>query len=205
MFNSLYGTVTQKLPQKLYLETNGIEWDLNIPDSSLEKLPPPGQECRVYVYLQHTDSLMNLFAFASESERSLFFDLLKVDGVGPKAAVKIMSSLDSQRLIEILDSGDLAALEKIPGVGKKTAQKMLLQLKGKLSLQDEDVIVVRQKNIPYQAVITALLQMGYEKRMVEDVVSKIASEASLDAAFSALSESEKEDAVFKRAIVALAQ
>lgn len=204
MFNSLTGTVTEKLPQKLYLETNGIEWDIIIPDSSLEKVPGPGEKAKIYVYLQHTDQLMNLFGFASQNDRSLFFDLLKVDGIGPKGAVKIMSSIDSRNLVTILDSGDIGALEKVPGVGKKTAQKMLLQLKGKLSLS-EDTIVVRQKNIPYQAVVTGLIGMGYDKRMAEDVVFRLADEMLKDSSFAGLSDSAKEDTIFRKAVVELAQ
>ena len=72
MFNSLSGTVTGKFPQKLLLETGGIEWDISVPDSSLEKIPAPGQQGKVYTWLQHTDALMNLYGFATENERSLF-------------------------------------------------------------------------------------------------------------------------------------
>lgn len=205
MFNSLTGTITQKLPQKIFLENNGIEWDISMPDSSLDKLGAPGEKARVFTYLQHTDSLMNLFGFATEDERNLFFDLLKVDGIGPKAALKIMSNIDSSSFVTILDNGDLGALEKVPGVGKKTAQKMLLQLKGKLTLSENTAASSSKKNVPFEAVVTALVSMGHDRKNAEAAIIKIADELSRDESFAGLSDSAKEDAVFRKAIVELAQ
>ena len=123
MFNSLTGTITGKFPQKVFIDTHGIEWDVTVPDTALDALPPVGSEGKVYVWMQHTDSLMNLYGFASVSDRDLFFDLLKVEGIGPKAAIKIMGNISAASLAQILDSGDVNALQKVPGVGKKTAAK----------------------------------------------------------------------------------
>ena len=76
MFNSLTGTVTGKYPQKLFLDTHGIEWDLNVPDTTLDKIADVGSEARVYTWMQHTDALMLLYGFATETDRRLFLDLL---------------------------------------------------------------------------------------------------------------------------------
>ncbi|HBG65632.1 MAG TPA: Holliday junction branch migration protein RuvA [Treponema sp.] len=205
MFNSLSGTITGKFPQKLYLDTHGIEWDITVPDSALDAFPPVGGTARVYTWLQHTDMLMTLFGFASEQDRTLFFDLLKVDGIGPKAALKIMGSISSVSLAKILDSGDVAALQKVPGVGKKTAAKMLLQLKGKLSLDDGAVgAAARPSAQPYADVVTALVGMGYERRTAEQAVSDVAAVLEADASFAGQSKSAKEDVLFRRALVELA-
>ena len=115
MFNSLSGTITQKLPKQLLLETNGIEWDITVPDTCLNNFPPVGNQGKVYTYLNHYENGMDLYGFSSQEERSLFFDLLKVDGVGPKAAVKIMSSVSLKDLVSILDREDLSGLEKNSG------------------------------------------------------------------------------------------
>ncbi|MBR6081185.1 MAG: Holliday junction branch migration protein RuvA [Treponema sp.] len=205
MFNSLSGTVTGKFPQKLFLETGGIEWDISVPDSSLEKIAAVGSDTKVYVWLQHTDALMNLFGFASESERNLFFDLLKVDGIGPKGALKIMSNISPSELASVLDSGDIEKLQKVPGVGKKTAAKMLLQLKGKLTLSDENEGAARQTTVPFSDVIKALADMGYERKSCETVVSEIASELGNDGSFAQKTQAEKEDAIFRRALVEMAR
>ena len=97
MFNSLTGIITAKFPKQVFLDTNGIEWDLCVPDSNLDMLSPVGNEARIFTWLQHTDQLMAIYGFASADERSLFMDLLKVDGVGPKGALKIMSSVSSSK------------------------------------------------------------------------------------------------------------
>lgn len=206
MFNSLTGVVTGKFPQKLFIETNGIEWDVTVPDTSLEKIPSVGIKGRVFVWMQHTENLMSLFGFATENERALFFDLLKVDGIGPKGAVKIMSNISVAALAEILDSGDVDALKKVPGVGPKTAGKIILSLKGKLSfVSNEKISSAVRKNNAYADVIDALVNMGYDRAKAEDAVSKISSELHSDEKFSLLSQNAKEDSVFKKSILELAR
>ena len=206
MFNSLTGVVTGKFPQKLFIETNGIEWDVTVPDTSLEKIPSVGIKGRVFVWMQHTENLMSLFGFATENERALFFDLLKVDGIGPKGAVKIMSNISVAALAEILDSGDVDALKKVPGVGPKTAGKIILSLKGKLSfVSNEKISSAVRKNNAYSDVIDSLVSMGYDRAKAEDAVSKISSELQSDEKFSLLSQNAKEDSVFKKSILELAR
>ena len=204
MFNSLTGIITGKFPRQLLLDTHGIECHLCVPDSNLELFPPVGSEAKVYTWLQHTDVLMTLFGFATADERTLFLDLLKVDGVGPKGAVKIMSSASSSRLLEVLERGDVEMLEKIPGVGKKTAGKMMLQLKGKLTLSQTSNVVRVEKPAAFADVIDSLASMGYEKRLVEQKVAVLAETLNADPAFASKSQKEKEDLIFRRAIVELA-
>ena len=206
MFNSLTGIITAKFPKQVFLDTNGIEWDLCVPDSNLDMLPPVGNESRIYTWLQHTDQLMTMYGFASADERSLFLDLLKVDGVGPKGAVKIMSSVSSARLMDVLEKGDLEMLEKIPGVGKKTAGKMILTLKGKLKLSENTggQMVNTATASPYADVIASLASMGYDKRLVEQKVAQLAETLTNDSSFAGKSQKEREDILFRRAIVELA-
>jgi len=204
MFNSLTGIITAKYPKQVFLDTNGIEWDLCVPDSNLDLLPPVGTEAKLYTWLQHTEQLMAIYGFASAEERSLFLDLLKVDGVGPKGAVKIMSSVSSSRLLEVLENGDLEMLEKIPGVGKKTAGKMILTLKGKLKLSEGSAAGIRiAAASPYSELVASLASMGYDKRLVEQKVAELVELLSSDQTFSAASKKEKEDMLFRRAIVEL--
>ena len=203
MFNSLTGIITGKFPKQIFIQTNGIEWDICMPDSSLEIMPSVGNEGKIYTWLQHTDMAMSLYGFASAEERSLFFDLLKVDGVGPKGALKIMSSVSSGRLVEVLDRGDVEMLEKIPGVGKKTAGKMMLALKGKLTLNQSETVVRVSANAPFADLVTSLASMGYDKRMVEQKIAQLVEEMSVNPDFEKKSQKEKEDILFRRAIVEL--
>ncbi|MBO7485341.1 MAG: Holliday junction branch migration protein RuvA [Spirochaetaceae bacterium] len=205
MFNSICGVINGKFPQQVLIQTGGretgfIEWSIQMPESSVNMLPALGETARVFTWTYHHEDAMKLFGFASEDERTVFLDLIKVEGVGPKAAVKILSNVNARQLAAVLDDGDLPQLEKIPGVGKKTAQKMLLALKGKLSLSDDSVAVVHKKAIsPWQDVVLALVNMGYEKHAVEELVEKLSQ--NMDAG---LTKKEQEDRIFRQAIVELA-
>lgn len=205
MFNSITGTITAKFPKQIFIENNGIEWDICMPDSNLDMVGVVGSEAKVYTWLQHTDQLMCLYGFASDDERSVFLDLLKVDGVGPKGALKIMSSVSSGRLLQVLENEDLEMLEKIPGVGKKTAGKMMLTLKGKLKISESAGEVVRVAAAsPYADVVASLASMGYDKRTVEQKVAQMVEELSKEPGFSEKSQKEREDILFRKAIVSLA-
>ena len=202
MFNSLTGTITAKLPQCLYVETGGIEWDLAVPDSSLDSFPPVGSQGRVFTWLLHREDSMKLFGFASQQERSLFLDLLKVDGVGAKGALKIMSGISPQQLSQALDSEDLAQLERLPGVGKKTAQKMMLALKGKLSFGETTPSRQTAATSRWQDVVQALSDMGYDKRDCEAVLARL--EQDLAQELQGKIPSQQEELLFRKAIVELA-
>lgn len=202
MFNSLTGTITAKLPQTVHLDTSGIEWNLSVPDSSLDSLPPVGSQARIFTWMLHREDSMKLFGFASHQERSLFLDLLKVDGVGAKGALKIMSGISPQQLTQALDSEDLAQLERLPGVGKKTAQKMMLALKGKLSFGDSPVPRSATANSRWQDVVQALVDMGYDKRDCEAVLARL--EQELVPELKDKAPSQQEEFLFRRAIVELA-
>lgn len=204
MINSITGVITGKFPKQIFLENNGIEFDICIPDSNLEMLPPVGNETKIYTWLQHTEQIMSLYGFATDDERSLFFNLLKVDGVGPKGALKIMSSVSSGRLMDVLESGDLEMLEKIPGIGKKTAGKMMLALKGKLKFSESETVIRIPSSSPYSDVVNSLVSMGYDKRQVEQKLSQLIEEFNSNSDFTKKTQKEREDLLFRRAIVDLA-
>ena len=204
MFNSISGIITGKFPKQLFLENNGIEWDICVPDSNLDLFGVVGSQAKVYTWLQHTDVSMALYGFATVEERSLFFDLLKVDGIGAKGALKIMSSVSSSRLTEVLEKGDIEMLEKIPGVGKKTAAKMMLALKGKLTFNQSTVSVSKNVDSSYQDVINSLVEMGYDKKNVEIKVSQILDLLKQENGFESKSIKEKEEIIFRRVIIEMA-
>ncbi|NLM01343.1 MAG: Holliday junction branch migration protein RuvA [Treponema sp.] len=204
MFNSVTGKITGKFPQQLFLENNGIEFDFLMPDTSLEKIGSVGDTVKVFTWLYHKEDSMRLFGFSSVNDREFFLDLLKVNGVGPKVAVKILSNISCNELAKALDNEDIALIEKVQGIGKKTAQKMMLTLKGKLTLNDENYGIREKPKLKWQDVITALINMGYDKKNIESVIEKIEIDAKKEIAeFS--NDTQKEEFIFRRAIVELAQ
>ena len=208
MFNSITGIITYKFSQTLCIQTHGLEWELTVPLTTLDALPPAGEEAKVYTWLYHREDSMKLFGFATVNERAVFLDLMKVEGVGAKAAVRILSSISASELAAVLDSEDMARLEKIPGVGKKTAQKMMLTLKGKLNLEESSADTksrVRDAAYsPWADVISALVNMGYEKAECERTVEKLLESFSSDADFASKNKAAREELLFRRAIVELA-
>jgi Holliday junction DNA helicase RuvA len=192
MFNSFRGIISGKSGEAVYLVTGGVEWEIAMPATDMEALP--GGECRVFTWLYHREDQMRLFGFASERRRNTFLELLKVEGIGPKGALKIMGGIGQEELETALENGDLARLEAVPGLGKKTAQKMLLSLKGKL-VRTSGVSVSAS---PYNDLVEALAEMGYDRRAAAEALAR--AEANIP---SGLKAAEREKLLFKEAIVQL--
>jgi Holliday junction DNA helicase RuvA len=135
---------------------------------------------------------MKLYGFAGEERRITFLELLKVEGIGPKGALKIMGGIGQDEFEKALESEDLARLEAVPGLGKKTAQKMILALKGKLTSAKA------APKTPYGDLVEALTEMGYDRRAAVEALAGAAAELP-----PGLPEAEKEKLLFKEAIVYL--
>ena len=168
MFNSLTGEITFKGDERLCVQTGGVEWDITASRRALDRLPPVGQVARIYTHLVHREDAMRLYGFSDQAERALFLDLQKVEGVGPRGALKMLSGVDREQFSQALDRDDVDALSAVPGVGRKTAQKIILTLKGKLtpigeahSRSAEDDISMPLDDI-FQAHFTYFLDGGTE-------------------------------------------
>ena len=194
MFNSIQGIVSGKNDEAAFVLTGGVEWEIAMPAIDIGGLPPHGNECRVFTWLYHREDQMRLFGFSDETRRNTFLELIKVEGIGPKGALKIMGGIGQDDLERALENGDIARLEAVPGLGKKTAQKMLLALKGKL-VQVSGAVAAAT---PYGDLVEALAEMGYEKRAAAEAVAQ--AEKDLP---PGLPSAEKEKLLFKNAIVQL--
>ena len=195
MWNSLSGEITRKGLEQIFLQSGDLEWEIAMGRFSLEALPPVGQRAKIYVWLQHTEDLMRLFGFASVTERVLFLDLLKVSGVGPKLALKVLSGMKHQELVAVLEAGDAGRLSKVPGVGLKTAQKIILALQGKLVLEESS----GPGTNPTGELIAALAEMGFDRRQVDKVVKDLENDPSV----AGLGAVERERQLFQLALLRL--
>jgi Holliday junction DNA helicase RuvA len=196
MFNSIRGIISEKLTDTLRIMTGGLEWELVVPAVDMEGLPPWGEEARIFTWLYHREDTMRLFGFADERRRATFLELLKVEGIGPVKAAQILGRIGQEELERALEAGDLARLEAVPGLGKKTAQKMILALKGKIA----QVPPASAAASPYGELAEALAEMGYDRRAAAEALSK--AEASLP---PGLKGAEKEQILFREAIVLLSR
>jgi Holliday junction DNA helicase RuvA len=192
MFNSIRGLLTAKGSEAVFIVCGGIEWEITVPFNDIQELSL-NNECRVFTWLYHREDQMKLFGFISEKRRATFLELLKVEGIGPKGAVKIMGGISQDDLEKALENGDIARLEAVPGLGKKTAQKMLLSLKGKLVQANDGAV-----SSPYNDLVEALAAMGYDRRAASEALAK--AEKGID---TTLPPEAKEKLLFKEAIVYL--
>jgi holliday junction DNA helicase RuvA len=193
MINSIRGTVSAKTGDALFVFSGDIEWDIAMPANDIQEFTVNG-ECRVFTWLYHREDQMRLYGFASLRRRAAFLELLKVEGIGPKGAIKILSGISQEDLEKALENGDIARLEAVPGLGKKTAQKMVLALKGKL-VQEQDISV---SSSPYNDLVEALSAMGYDRRTASDALAKADLSVGRD-----LPEKEREKLLFQEAIINL--
>lgn len=175
MYNSLTGKITEKGINHLCLLIGGVEWILLVSINSLDTCNI-GEEKRFFTYLQHKEDGMTMFGFATKDERVLFLDLIKVNGVGAKAAQKILSGIKPSEFIRCLDDEDIDRLTKVPGLGKKTAQKIVLALKGKLKLED-DVVKESTRDSVDKEILDSLVAMGFDKKKAKDALVDVISTA----------------------------
>ena len=192
MFNSIRGTITGKMADNVYILSGGIEWEISAPGIDIARLPPVGEEGRLFTWLYHREDQMKLYGFAMEERRNTFLELIKVEGIGPKGALKILGGIGQEELEHALENEDLARLEAVPGLGKKTAQKMVLALRGKL------VSAKTAPETPYTDLVEALAGMGYDRRAAADALARAEMEISGE-----IDDAEKEKLLFKTAIVFL--
>jgi len=192
MFNSIRGIVSEKGAEAVFILSGDIEWEIAMPVNDIQTLSL-NCECRVFTWLYHRDDQMKLFGFCNETRRNTFLELIKVEGIGPKGAIKIMGGISQDDLEHALENGDLARLEAVPGLGKKTAQKMLLSLKGKLvQMQSIDLVS------PYNELVEALVGMGYDRRLAAQALARAEKSVASD-----LPADEKEKIIFKEAVLSL--
>ncbi|MDO4502405.1 MAG: Holliday junction branch migration protein RuvA [Coriobacteriia bacterium] len=132
MIAFLQGTVAGRTPQSVLLNVNGVGFEVLMSSASLSKLPAAGEQAVVQTYLQVREDAMTLFGFLSAEEKSLFERLIGVTGVGPKMALAALSLYSPAQLVDAIMQQDVARVQKVPGVGKKTASRIILELKGTL-------------------------------------------------------------------------
>ena len=136
MYSYIKGELAEKNIDNIVIETGGIGYCIYIPSQSFDYLPDEGEEIKVYTYLYIREDAMILYGFFSKDDLEIFKMLITVSGIGPKGGLAILSTLSADDLRFAILSGDSKAISKAPGVGSKTAQRVILDLKDKLSLED---------------------------------------------------------------------
>lgn len=178
MIAYLKGSVGQKESNEVVIDVAGVGYQVEISAQTYETLPQPGENIKLLIYHHITDSDQRLFGFSSRKEKNLFERLITVKGIGPKLGLTILSGMPAPELIEAIVTQNTAALSGISGIGKKTAQRMVLELKDKLFDESEPSIVSKDgKTLDRkEESISALLALGFRKTDAQKIVSSIISE-----------------------------
>jgi Holliday junction DNA helicase RuvA len=175
MIALLRGVLIEKHPNQAIVETGGVGYDVTIPVSTFTRLPEPGKEVRLRIHTHVREDALALYGFLSQDEKALFEKLIGVSGIGPTLAVKILSGLAAPDLINFIRRGEVERLVRIPGVGKKTAERMVLELRDKLpaaTAEEPGTPAVAELSPVDQDVLSALLNLGCGRAQAEAAVRK---------------------------------
>ncbi|KAB0508463.1 MULTISPECIES: Holliday junction branch migration protein RuvA [Gammaproteobacteria] len=185
MIGRLRGTLAEKQPPHLILDVNGLGYELEVPMTTLYRLPSVGEPLTLHTHLVVREDAQLLYGFFGKRERDFFRELIRLNGVGPKLALALMSSLEVDELVRCVQSQDTSALTKVPGVGKKTAERLLVELKDRFKAWETVpamfALVPNQPGGPdappvataENDAVSALISLGYKPQEASKAISAI--------------------------------
>jgi Holliday junction DNA helicase RuvA len=173
MYNHFEGKLAVKTPTYAVLDCGGVGYQLNISLNTFSKIPDSGP-CKLFAHLAVREDAFVLFGFADEEERELFRQLISVSGVGPGTARMILSSLGPGEIVQAILSGNVAALRSIKGIGEKSAQRIIIDLKGKVGngSSASSSLVFTGDNKMREEALSALVMLGFAKNVAEKAIDK---------------------------------
>jgi Holliday junction DNA helicase RuvA len=177
MIASLRGRLLLKTPNRAIVECGGVGYDATISVATFSALPAEGAEIRLHIYTHVREDQIALFGFAETEEKRIFERLLTISGIGPKLAITVLSGIDAARLVAAIRAGDHATLTRIPGIGKKTAERVVLELKDKLDdMATATASAVAHYGAAGDDALSALVNLGYARpaaqRAIEAAIAK---------------------------------
>ena len=183
MIEFIQGKLINKKPTAVIVSTGSIGFNVNITLSAYEKLPSTGEEVKIVTHFHVKENPMGvvLYGFADEGEREVFRQIISVSGIGPKTAMSIISAINYRELTELISKGNYMPLTKITGVGRKTAERLAVELKDKLSKTDAGLDISKfsidtSTDIgKMSGIISALINLGYNRAEADKMVKKMAS------------------------------
>ena len=174
MIARLRGTLIEKGPSRIVVEAGGVGYDVQVPLSTFYPLGEPGTEIVLRVHTHVREDVIALYGFASALEHDLFERLISINGIGPKLALAVLSGIEPQELIRAIRQQDVARLTAIPGVGKKTAERIGLELKDRLPAAGAPAqAAASPADQLREDLLSALLNLGYQKGAAEKAIAKV--------------------------------
>jgi holliday junction DNA helicase RuvA len=178
MIALLRGTLVEKTPSRLIVEAGGVGYDVQVPLSTFYVVGEPGTSVTLRVHTHVREDVIALYGFATPLELTLFERLIGINGIGPKLALAVLSGIEPADFIRAIRTQDVARLTAIPGIGKKTAERIGLELKDRLPVipqpaGQEPAIAVRPEEQLHEDLLSALLNLGYQRAVAEKVIDEV--------------------------------
>ncbi len=182
MIGFIRGKLVSKTPPQLVVDVQGVGYEVEAPMTTFYDLPELGEELLLHTHLVVREDAHILFAFSTESDRVMFRTLIKVNGVGPKLALTILSGQSAEEFHRCIHDNDVQALVRLPGVGKKTAERLIIEMRDRLpdsvnsTETEQNQSPIRTKNNPRQEAISALCSLGYKAQDASKMVQNISED-----------------------------
>src|SRR5438445_13513752 len=174
MIAHLRGRLISRHPNEVIVETMGVGYDVTVSVPTFSELPPAGSEVALHIHTHVREDQIALYGFLRPEEKQLFEKLITVSGIGPKLAITILSGMPTDDMVNAIRGNDLARLTKIPGIGRKTAERMVLELRDKLPPAGTDqVLVIPSLSATQEDVLSALLNLGYQRGAAEKALGTV--------------------------------
>jgi holliday junction DNA helicase RuvA len=184
---SVRGAVIVRMPGEVVVEAAGVGYKLAVSAETLRDVPSDGEEGMLWTHLVIRDDSMQLYGFASLEERELFLMLIGVQGVGPKVALAVLSGGSPRELLNAIASGDSARFQAVPGIGKRTAERIIVELRDKVAESASDEIVVKRvSDDPHTVAREALLGLGYAPQEIDKLLDRADGDSAEDLIAEAL-------------------
>jgi Holliday junction DNA helicase RuvA len=174
MIGYLTGNLISKKPTQILLDVGGVGYLVNISISTFDKLPDKSENVSLFTYLNVREDVLDLYGFFTRAEKDMFELLISISGVGPKLAQSILSGIELDELTEALKTGNLGRIVAIPGIGRKTGERMIVELRDKIGALAEQIMSVDDKNYSMHTdAVTALTSLGYNRKVAERTIRAI--------------------------------
>ena len=184
MIAHLRGKLIARHPNQAIVETAGVGYEVVISVPTFSDLPPLGSEVALHIHTHVREDQLALYGFLRVEEKQLFEKLITVSGIGPKLAITILSGMAAQELGNAIRGNDVARLTKIPGIGRKTAERLVLELRDKLPVAGQEIVpAVPAFGAVQEDVLSALVNLGYQRAAAEKALASLAKDGSFDVMF----------------------
>ena len=164
MIGKLTGTLGEKNPPQVLVDCHGVGYEVQVPMSTFYNLPAVGEPVSVLIHMVVREDAHLLYGFLTSAERNTFRELIKISGVGPRTALSILSGMNASELAQAVSQQEPARLTRVPGIGKKTAERLLLELKGKIGLDTDNPVGMVAPHSAQSDILQALLALGYNDK-----------------------------------------